>query len=68
MSGQAGRGVKSPEAVIFGRQDIRWCGNEAGQTREVEWNVIPYQENPNQMNHNSWILMIINLTNDRFRS
>ncbi|WP_339903626.1 alpha-L-fucosidase [uncultured Cyclobacterium sp.] len=40
----------APEAVIFGRQDIRWCGNESGQTREKEWNVIPYQENPNQMN------------------
>ncbi|MDO6440311.1 alpha-L-fucosidase [Cyclobacterium sp. 1_MG-2023] len=40
----------APEAVIFGRQDIRWCGNESGQTREIEWNVIPYQENPNQMN------------------
>ena len=40
----------APEAVIFGRQDIRWCGNESGQTRRIEWNVIPYQENPNQMN------------------
>ena len=21
--------------------DIRWCGNEAGDTREAEWNVVP---------------------------
>lgn len=40
----------APKAVIFGRQDIRWCGNEAGATRDTEWNIIPYQENPNQMN------------------
>ncbi|GAB3654258.1 hypothetical protein GCM10028791_24870 [Echinicola sediminis] len=40
----------APDAVIFGRQDIRWCGNESGKTREIEWNVIPYQEDPNQMN------------------
>ncbi|WP_215224063.1 alpha-L-fucosidase [Echinicola shivajiensis] len=40
----------APHAVIFGRQDIRWCGNESGKTREAEWNVIPYQENPNEMN------------------
>ncbi|MCM1111388.1 MAG: alpha-L-fucosidase [Clostridium sp.] len=39
----------APEAVIFGREDMRWCGNEAGRTRENEWNVIPYQENPNTM-------------------
>jgi alpha-L-fucosidase len=40
----------APEAVIFGRQDIRWCGNESGGTRATEWNVIPYKEDPNQMN------------------
>ena len=40
----------APQAVVFGKQDIRWCGNEAGITRETEWNVIPYQENPNEMN------------------
>ncbi|MDY7393990.1 alpha-L-fucosidase [Aureibaculum sp. 2210JD6-5] len=40
----------APEAVIFGKQDIRWCGNEAGGTRDTEFNVIPYKENPNQMN------------------
>ena len=40
----------APEAVIFGRQDLRWCGNESGGTRETEWNIIPYQDDPNQMN------------------
>lgn len=39
----------APEAVIFGKQDIRWCGNEAGATRETEWNVIPYTGNPLEM-------------------
>lgn len=23
--------------------DIRWCGNEAGDTRESEWSVVPYR-------------------------
>lgn len=41
----------APEAVVFGREDVRWCGNEAGATRDTEWNVIPYQENPDTMNH-----------------
>lgn len=36
----------APEAVIFGREDFRWCGNEAGKTRPVERNVIAYAENP----------------------
>ncbi len=36
----------APRAVIFGRQDIRWCGNEEGRTRESEWNVIPYSTDP----------------------
>ncbi len=36
----------APQAVIFGREDIRWCGNEAGGTRSTEWNVIPYMQNP----------------------
>lgn len=40
----------APKAVIFGRQDIRWCGNEAGKTRDTEWNIIPYKEDPNKMN------------------
>jgi len=38
-----------PQAVIFGRQDIRWCGNEAGRTRESEWNVIPYSTDPTRL-------------------
>jgi len=41
----------APHAVIFGREDIRWCGNEEGGTRETEWNVIPYAENPDTMNN-----------------
>lgn len=40
----------APEAVVFGKQDIRWCGNEAGKTRDTEWNVIPYKEDPALMN------------------
>lgn len=40
----------APNAVIFGREDVRWCGNEAGNTRDTEWNVIPYKENPDSMN------------------
>lgn len=39
----------APEAVIFGREDIRWCGNEGGGTRATEWNVIPYQDDPDKM-------------------
>ena len=40
----------APNATIFGREDVRWCGNEAGNTRESEWNVItPYTENPAEM-------------------
>lgn len=33
----------APEAVIFGKGDIRWGGNESGRTRQTEWNVLPYQ-------------------------
>lgn len=40
----------APEAVIFGKEDIRWCGNEGGATRDTEWNVIPYDKDPNTMN------------------
>jgi alpha-L-fucosidase len=40
----------APQAVVFGKEDVRWCGNEAGGTRDTEWNIIPYKENPNQMN------------------
>jgi len=39
----------APNAVIFGREDVRWCGNEGGHTRQTEWNVIPYAENPDTM-------------------
>lgn len=41
----------APNAVVFGKQDIRWCGNEAGRTRATEWNVIPYMEDPAGMNN-----------------
>jgi alpha-L-fucosidase len=41
----------APQAVIFGREDIRWCGNEGGGTRATEWNVIPYPNDPNTMTH-----------------
>lgn len=41
----------APRAVIFGKEDIRWCGNESGRTRETEWNVIPYQEDPRTAQH-----------------
>lgn len=39
----------APNAVIFGREDVRWCGNEAGGTRPTEWNVIPYQADPDTL-------------------
>ncbi len=39
----------APKAVIFGKEDVRWCGNEAGGTREAEQNVIAYQSNPDTM-------------------
>ena len=40
----------APDAVVFGKEDLRWCGNEAGETREAEWNVIPYAQDPSGMN------------------
>lgn len=33
----------APDAVIFGGPDVRWCGNEAGRTRDAEWNALPVQ-------------------------
>lgn len=50
----------APDAVMFGLKDIRWCGNESGDTREKEWNVIPYVgENPDNMSS------IVDLTDAR---
>lgn len=40
-----------PQAVIFGREDVRWCGNEGGSTRETEWNVVTYPHNPDTASH-----------------
>ncbi|MCL6268231.1 alpha-L-fucosidase [Flagellimonas myxillae] len=40
----------APEAVVFGKQDVRWCGNESGGTRDTEWNVVPYSTDPSLMN------------------
>lgn len=39
----------APQAVIFGKEDIRWCGNEAGRTRPTEYNVMPYAANPDTL-------------------
>ncbi len=37
----------APEAVIFGKgPDVRWCGNEAGNTRKSEWSIIPINGTP----------------------
>ena len=36
----------APEATLFGREDIRWCGNEGGSTRDAEFNVVTFQEDP----------------------
>lgn len=45
----------APQAVIFGKgPDVRWCGNEAGQTREAEWSVIPIGTAPEKWN---WVDM-----------
>ncbi|MDH7461209.1 alpha-L-fucosidase [Chitinophagaceae bacterium 26-R-25] len=41
----------APQAVIFGKEDIRWCGNEAGGTRDTEWNVVAYSHNPDTANY-----------------
>ncbi len=39
----------APKAVIFGKGDVRWCGNESGGTRESEWDVVTFEEDPEQM-------------------
>ena len=36
----------APDATVFGREDIRWCGNEGGSTRDAEFNVVTFQEDP----------------------
>lgn len=42
----------APDAMIFGKgPDTRWCGNEAGGTRDTEWNVIPLAVAPE---HSDW--------------
>ncbi|PWD98884.1 alpha-L-fucosidase [Marinilabilia rubra] len=39
----------APDAVIFGKgPDARWCGNEAGATREAEYNVVPLPVSPSE--------------------
>ncbi|SHI56587.1 alpha-L-fucosidase [Arenibacter nanhaiticus] len=40
----------APNAVIFGKEDVRWCGNESGATRESEWDVVPFDQDPHHMN------------------
>lgn len=37
--------------MIFGKEDIRWCGNEAGATREIERNVVAYNADPDTLSH-----------------
>ncbi len=39
----------APDAIIFGMEDLRWCGNESGGTRPSEWNVIPYAQDPSTL-------------------
>lgn len=39
----------APDAAIFGKgPDARWCGNEGGQTRQAEYNVIPLDVSPDR--------------------
>lgn len=41
----------APDAVIFGKgPDARWCGNEAGATRDAEYNVVPLPVSPGKYN------------------
>lgn len=40
----------APHAVIFGKEDVRWCGNESGATRASEWDVVTFDQDPHQMN------------------
>ena len=41
----------APQAVVFGKEDVRWCGNEAGGTRDTEWNAVAYEMDPDTANH-----------------
>ncbi len=39
----------APQAVIFGKgPDVRWCGNEAGDTRSAEWSVVGIPTEPDR--------------------
>jgi len=40
----------APDAVIFGKDGVRWCGNESGRTRESEWDVVTFDVDPALMN------------------
>ncbi|MCH5232913.1 MAG: alpha-L-fucosidase [Muribaculaceae bacterium] len=39
----------APEAIVFPFKDGRWVGNEAGDTRDTEWNVVPYATHPDSL-------------------
>lgn len=39
----------APEAIVFPFKDGRWVGNEAGSTRDTEWNVVPYTIHPDSL-------------------
>lgn len=39
----------APEAIVFPFKDGRWVGNEAGDTRDTEWNVVPYNVHPDSL-------------------
>ena len=39
----------APEAIVFPFKDGRWVGNEAGATRDTEWNVVPYKIHPDSL-------------------
>lgn len=39
----------APEAIVFPFKDGRWVGNEAGATRDTEWNVVPYNVHPDSL-------------------
>lgn len=40
----------APNTVIFGKEDVRWCGNESGATRASEWDVVTFDQDPKTMN------------------